>query len=1744
MSYYNGYFWKGIDSSLGLPTFGIMSFIVTPDGLVIILTDRNRIFFGNQHGFQSVQLRYNNVEIRPLEIAYYGTRQLLVRNQDNKLYWVNKDFTGCAPVTFFKPDEQVFNLLNTQNGKVWIQTSDALLALEHDTPVVKISAPVKGQILDILHIVEDSSGEGMAEIANPLPYRGLWQWHPHSLPVKTQEGKRHLIQTLALRGAFIPLYSYIFGEVRARINNEWRSVSPLPEEMTNILLFSYRPNGDLWVARESGLYLFRAVSPLWNYFRFPSPSKANITSELLITTDGSLWRGTDSGIVIHEPNGRLRFLDSIQGQKLIAITGLGQDKEGNIWVSSGLSFKGAYRWNGKQWKYYGEQQGLPTTIHRIKSDRTGRLWFLGLAQIYNDTLREPGAFLYEHGKFSQWGTKQGLLFGRVYAFSEGLDGSYWFGTNGGIARWKNNRWTYWTTKNGLASDRIFTLAIDSSNTVWFSHQSYGLGFIRNGEIGYLTSSEGLINDLVWEIKIDPLNRLWAGTTNGLSCYDHGLWYNFDENIGLSPRWIWPIIPLKDKVYLGTVGGGFAILHLDYLNQQPPSVVQLPPVVEKNSVFFRWKPFSFWGELPTHAIETRFQLDDGEWSEWNTVREKTYLELSSGSHHFTVQAKSAFGKIVPMGYSVVITIEQPYYLKPRYFLPLLFLSCGLITLGVIYLLRKRNDALKLKLSELRYRGIIEDQIEMILRFTPDGRVIFANDSFYRFFKTTQEKIEGNYFFETIPTHKKVKIIEHLAFLTTLTPANPTSTFTDEVVLESGEIRWLEWRERALFDDNGNLVEFQSTARDVTEQKQMETALRQSEHDYRGLFENAHDAIIIFNPDDEVILEANQRACEIYGFERDEFIGMSLTTISENVPLGKERVSETLAKGFQYQFETIQYKKNRDKMYLDINASVINYQGQAAILSINRDVTNKKLTELAIARREAILEALGYAGQQFMEAGTSLDEKIQNVIMRLGVAANVSRVYIFQNYRDSDGAFLTSQRYEWAAPGVPSQANNPELQNFSYESSGFTRWVELLGKRNPLYGIIEDFPDRERVVLEKQHIHSIIVMPIFVNNAWWGHIGFDEYTKDRRWSAAEIDALSVAANIIGAAIERQQREKTVNMLAYAIKGISECVSITDLENNLLFVNNAFCSTYGYLQPELLGKNISIVSSSSNPPPLPEILSSTIQGAWQGEIINKKKDGTEFPIYLSTSQVKDEQGFPIALIGVATDISERKRVEKQLREQASLLNISTDAIILEDMNHAIVHWNPAAERLYGWQSNEIFGKNSLELLLEKEEINTTQLVTTLLSKGEWRGELKQRAKDGRTITVDSRYVLIRDESGRPVSTLIVNTDITDKKILEEQLFRAQRLESIGTLAGGIAHDLNNVLTPILLSTEILKYRFPDEQSRIVISTLETSAERGKDIIKQVLTFARGMTGERIVLRPNDVISEIIHIVRQTFPKSLQLLINLAPDLMTIIGDPTQFHQALLNLAVNARDAMPKGGILTFTAQNAVIDELFARTHLNAKPGTYVSISVSDNGAGIAQEHLDKIFDPFFTTKEIGKGTGLGLSTVHAIVKGHGGFITVSSKLNEGSTFTLFLPVSHDALTERPVQSINDVLRGNGELILVVDDEEAIQGIARETLEMYGYTVITANDGTEAVALFVQQLNEIRLVVTDILMPYMDGISLIRSLRQIQPSVPILAASGQETDAQFLAAGGVTVQGFIPKPYSAEHLLASIHSVLHKPS
>ncbi len=571
-----------------------------------------------------------------------------------------------------------------------------------------------------------------------------------------------------------------------------------------------------------------------------------------------------------------------------------------------------------------------------------------------------------------------------------------------------------------------------------------------------------------------------------------------------------------------------------------------------------------------------------------------------------------------------------------------------------------------------------------------------------------------------------------------------------------------------------------------------------------------------------------------------------------------------------------------------------------------------------------------------------------------------------------------------------------------------------------------------------------------------------------------------------------------------------------------------------------------------------------AFEIEYRLRRADGQYHSMLGRALPLRDASGSIVKWFGTCTDIDDLKHAEaaaqKREEEQRGLASqLETERARLvaaqsvgkvgsweTDLESMAVTWSAETYRIFDMLPNEFGGTHSeFRELVHPSDRAAVDAAFLRSLEDHSLGVIEHRLllRDGKIKVVEERWQFLHDESGKPARAIGTCQDMTERKLLEAQFLRAQRMDSLGTLASGIAHDMNNLLAPIVMGASFLKRFETGEKALSAIANIERSAKRGAELVKQVLSFTRGIDGARLPVELHQTVREVASIALNTFPKNVRIATDLPEELWLVMGDPIQLNQVLLNLCVNARDSMPEGGRILLRVTNLHLTDqqnqgITGQFH---PPGRYLKLEVVDEGCGMPESVLDRIFEPFFTTKELGKGTGLGLSTVIGIVRSHGGFVRVSSEVNKGSVFEIFLPALSDSQMRESVGAESETLPvGHGELIMIVDDEEAIRLSMRDTLEAFGYRTILAGDGAEAAAMYPGRAEEIAVVITDMMMPVMDGPALIAALLEINPGVKIVGVSGLTSYSDALARGSQGRVHFLAKPYTADDILVLLSKLI----
>ncbi|BAY12893.1 PAS domain S-box protein [Calothrix sp. NIES-2098] len=1047
------------------------------------------------------------------------------------------------------------------------------------------------------------------------------------------------------------------------------------------------------------------------------------------------------------------------------------------------------------------------------------------------------------------------------------------------------------------------------------------------------------------------------------------------------------------------------------------------------------------------------------------------------------------------------------------------------------LQQERDFISAVLDIVGCLVVVLDRQGRILRFNQTCEAV-SNYSF--------AEVHGKHFWDVFLVPEEIEAVQ--AVFQRLQAGQFPNQYENYWLTKQGNRRLIAWSNTAICDESGTVEYIIGTGIDLTERQQAETALRSSELQLRALFQGANDAMVIAD-DEGRYVDANPAASRLFGLSTTDLFGRTIVEFAEPGFDFIKVWQEFQASGR----ETGEFRLLRP----DGTIREVEYGATANFmphrhLSILRDISDRK--------RAAEQQQLVATIAQRIRASLNLDEVLNTTVAEVRQFLQADRVFIYRFQADYSGIVVV----EAVGDGWFSALNTKVEDTYFMETGG----------EEYRQGRIQAVPDIYTAGLSQCHcdllaqfqIRANLVVPILQGAKLWGLLAINQCSATRLWQSWEIDLINQLSTQVSIAIqqselyqqvqaelmERRQAEaalrKSEAQLKLALEAAKTGIWDWNILDNKITGSENLPEMFG-LDPDKFDGTYEAFINQVDPLDRELVINAITRSLQEGATYD-----IEFRIVLPDGKIRwaatkgqvfyDQTGQAVRMIGVDMDISDRKQAEQKIREQAALLDITSDAIVVRNLSHEILFWNRGAECLYGWSAEEALGKNANELLYKKIPPQIEEALKTVLEQGEWFGELPQVSKYGAEIVVEGRWSLVRDEVGNPKSILIVNTNITEKKQLEAQFLRAQRLESLGTLASGIAHDLNNILTPILTSSQLLVLKLSnlDARNQQLLKIIETNSKRGADLVKQILTFARGSEGKHLPLQIEHLLSEIQHIANSTFPKSIIIKTNLpTTKLWTVLADSTQMHQVLMNLVVNARDAMPNGGTLQLQAENISIDETYAKMHLAAHVGQYVVITVSDTGVGIPAHLLDRIFEPFFTTKEQGKGTGLGLSTVIGIIHNHGGFVNVCSKMGQGTQFQIYLPAGSQKINQQA--ETLELHNGKGETILVVDDESAILEIIKISLEDYNYRTLTATNGIEAIALYSQHQDEISLVLLDMMMPSMDGLTTIRVLQQMNPQVKIIVMSGINARNQLAEVDGINT--FLSKPYTINELLQAIETV-----
>jgi PAS domain S-box-containing protein len=846
--------WVQFTKESGLPSNNVLEVVETPDSTLWAICDAGVAWFDGFQ-WQPVQLPPNHVPSAKTIVCDYRNDSLLIGFGDewyilgrqgytrlstpplSKLRYLSGDTIICLnkgtlsymiggrlPSGSVLPgpaNRKVEEIIRTKGGGVWATTEGGLYRWEEDRWERIFNLDVwQGTKFTI---TENSAGSVYAFFGLPIRMRGLWHRERGSRIAHRIDETAEDINSMAITQSQALVAAYFSGYVRIRSDGVW-STSPLLQSkckgLSNLMV---RKNGDLLISGTEGLNYFMVSSLRWRLLFDPGTVNGAV-NEILLTRSGETWIALSNTILVRNASGTSRIITHIDGVPMVTVTGLAEDRDGNIWISSGGTFSGAYRWDGSTWKHFAVSKSLGgIRIHKIRRDRHGRLWFLGLPTSFQSPgSEEPAVFVLDQDRFTEWAKEHNFPASRVYAFDEDASGGLWFATHAGISRWKDGVWQRWTDAEGLRHNRVFSLAIDQQCNVWFGHQhsGFGLGCIdSSGKIRYITSSDGLINDFVWEVRVDSQGVLWATTRGGLTSYHGRIWSRFEESSGLPSNLLWPVLPLRDEVLVGTHGKGVAILNRRESFPPSPRIVIDKPVIDRQDVYLRWQVYAYRGSIPPAEIITQYRIDDDPWSDWSKTHEAHLNDVPAGDHTLMVKAQGLFSHDSQQPMQMKFTVPPPVYLRPAVLIPAVIMAGSLLALGVVFIIRKRRYHADLRQREARFRAVTESTSSAIFIYDRE-RMHFMNSSAevltgYRIDDSSQFSIADLILPEEID-----EFLKHLEKLR----HDPSGRVRSEIriVTKSGDIRWLDFTSGPIgFHDEEMRI---GTAFDITDRKNSDEKLR--------------------------------------------------------------------------------------------------------------------------------------------------------------------------------------------------------------------------------------------------------------------------------------------------------------------------------------------------------------------------------------------------------------------------------------------------------------------------------------------------------------------------------------------------------------------------------------------------------------------------------------------------------------------------------------------------------------------------------------------------------------------------------------------------------------------------------------------------------------------------------------------------------------------------------------------------------
>jgi PAS domain S-box-containing protein len=846
LSWYDGFRWHPAGRESGLPDGSEGAVIAARDDTLLVFAG-GRVYRSSRRFFRELPLTGDRPDQAISAAATFPDGQVLLLNAGGTLFVLKERTLTLLPFTRGQPGGRITGIHGAQRGAL-VTCAGGLFLFDGRTWAPLIRAADSSFALGGLS--ENARGEGAAWVVSPREQTGLWMWKTGRPAVHISEKPSSVPTALLTTPDGDVLMVEETGGVRVSTADRINRLNPVPLQMVGSVFLQFRANGDLWAAGPTGLHLCRLSSRRWEYWNPAGTPQGTIVHEFLRHSTGSIWIATGNGLQVRRADGKMTEIPAVNGTQLGSVTGLGEDHDGNVWVTSGRSFTGAFRWDGTSWRRFGAAEGLQELpYHRIARDGSGGLWFLG-----------DSVVRYSRGAFVVWGSEHDPLRSGTYAMAEGRDGALWFGTNRGLSVFANGTWRHWSTREGLRGNRVFTLAVDRDNRVWFGDQVHGLGCLEGTRLRYFSSADGLASDLVWDIKMDARGVLWIATRGGLTAYSEDSWTSFDYSSGLTYTGLWPVLPLADRVLLGTSGNGTAVLLLPSDRVPLPRITFNDPVIEPGRIHISWRSVAWWGECPAGGLSVRYRIDESPWSSWAPVRETVISRLPSGSHVFSIQVKDPFGRFDSRGHRLTFTIEPPVYLRPFFLLPVIALALSTIGLVAVLMVRRRRYRYELRLGEETSHALLNSSTDPAYLLDVHGTLLARNQAAAAL---PDAAALGTSVFSSLPPA--------LAASRQAAVAEVIRTRSPLRFEDTQEGKFYEHHLYPVSDPSGRITRLALSSRDVTDRRQLEETLRSTVEFLRQILESSTTVAIISVNHSGRILYWNTGAAHILGFTSEEMVG---------------------------------------------------------------------------------------------------------------------------------------------------------------------------------------------------------------------------------------------------------------------------------------------------------------------------------------------------------------------------------------------------------------------------------------------------------------------------------------------------------------------------------------------------------------------------------------------------------------------------------------------------------------------------------------------------------------------------------------------------------------------------------------------------------------------------------------------------------------------------------------------------------